>query len=51
MERIFEKERHEFLRLWHAYHAKCKIPYSHDDAEDFFLKLTVVFKEDVDGKD
>ena len=45
MKRIFHKERKAFLRLWHSYHAKGKIPYSHDDAEDFFLKLTVIFKE------
>ena len=48
MEKIFQKEEKEFLKLWHAYHAKYKMPYSHDDAKDFFLKLTVVFKEEKD---
>ena len=46
MKRIFHKERKEFLRLWHTYHAKYKIPYGHDEAEDFFLNLTVIFREE-----
>ena len=44
--RIFDKERKKFKRLWHSYHAKHKIPYSHDEAEDFFLQLTLIFCED-----
>jgi len=43
---IFSKEKKEFLNIWHTYHAKYGIPYSHDDSEDFFLKLTVIFKEE-----
>lgn len=42
---IFETQRKAFLKLWHTYHAKFKIPYSHDDANDFFDKLTLIFKE------
>ena len=45
-QKIFHAEEKEFLRLWHAYHAKYKIPYSHDEAKDFFLKLTVIFAEE-----
>jgi len=45
MGRIFHKERKAFLRLWHTYHARHKIAYSHDEAEDFFIKLTVIFRE------
>jgi len=44
-ELIFGKEHKEFLRLWHSYHAKYKIPYTHDDRDDFFLKLTLIFDE------
>lgn len=43
---ITENAENEFLRLWHAYHAKRKIPYSHDDAKDMFYKLTLIFWED-----
>ena len=49
-ELIFGKERKEFLRLWHAYHAKYKIPYTHDDRDDFFLKLTLIFREGVENE-
>ena len=45
MKPIFSKEREEFLKLWHAYHCKYQIPYNYDDAKDFFLKLTVIFRE------
>ncbi len=44
-DRIFDKERLEFLRLWHSYHAKYQIPYSHDEADRFFQSLLLIFKE------
>ena len=43
--KIFAKEKKAFDRLWHSYHAKYKIPYSYDEANDFFIKLTLIFKE------
>jgi hypothetical protein len=46
MPRIFERERKEFLMLWHTYHAKHQIPYLHDEADRFFNSVTLIFKED-----
>ena len=43
--RIFEKERLAFLRLWHGYHARYKIPYSHDEAQYMFEKLLEIFND------
>ena len=42
---IFNKERKEFERIWHSYHAKYQIPYSHDERETFFNSLVEIFKE------
>lgn len=46
LEKIFFKEEKEFLRLWSDYHRKHHIGYTHDEANDFFVKLTLIFKED-----
>lgn len=43
---IFKKERQAFYRLWHGYHARCQIPYSHEEKELFFNSLTEIFCED-----
>ncbi len=43
---IFETERKAFLRLWHAYHAIHKIPYSHDEAEEMFNSIVLIFREE-----
>ena len=43
MTKIFDKERHAFYYLWHSYHAKYKIPYSHDEKERFFNSLLEIF--------
>jgi hypothetical protein len=42
---IFSKEEHEFMRLWHSYHAKHQIPYNHDEAKRFFESVLFIFKE------
>lgn len=46
MKNIFSKERKAFLKLWHSYHAKHKITYSHDEADLVFNSLVEIFKED-----
>jgi hypothetical protein len=46
--KILEKEHKAFDILWHNYHAKHRIPYAHDEADDFFTKLTLIFLEDRD---
>ena len=43
--KIFHKERKAFLRLWHSYHAKHRIMYSHDEAEAFFNSVVEIFRE------
>ena len=45
LEPIFEKERQAFYRLWHSYHAKYKIPYSHEEKEKMFNSIVEIFKE------
>ncbi len=41
---ILESERREFLRLWYKYHAKYKIPFSHNDADEFFKDVCLIFR-------
>jgi hypothetical protein len=48
MNKIFEKERKTFLGLWHKYHAKHNIAYSHDEAHYFFECVCLIFNEDKD---
>ena len=43
---ILAKERLEFDRVWHGYHAKYKIPYSYDDSERFFNSMVLIFREE-----
>ena len=45
LEPIFTKEKKEFDHLWHNYHTKHRIPYLYDEADDFFTKLTLIFRE------
>ena len=45
---IFHRERKAFYNLWHAYHARNRIPYSHDEKEEIFNSLLEIFKEDKD---
>jgi hypothetical protein len=45
-EYILDNERHKFYQLWHTYHAKLKIPYSHDEKEKFFNSVAEIFLED-----
>jgi hypothetical protein len=47
---IFENERQAFYKLWHGYHAKHRIPYSHDEKEAFFSSVVLIFKEEPDEK-
>ena len=46
--KIFNVERLAFCRLWHTYHAKYRIPYSHEEKEEFFNSLVEIFREDKD---
>ena len=46
MKKIFDKQRHDFYRLWHSYHAKNKIFYNHDEKERFFNSVVLIFRED-----
>ena len=45
MRQIFHKEQQKFKILWHKYHRKYKIPYSHDEADLFFNSLVEIFKK------
>lgn len=46
MDKIFDKERKEFYRLWHSYHAKHKIPYSYNERDKMFNSIVLIFRED-----
>jgi len=46
--RIFEQERVEFARLWHNYHQKHAIPYAHDERDEIFNSIVLIFREDKD---
>ena len=35
----YKQFRHFFGRLWHSYHARYKMPYAHDDCENFARRI------------
>jgi len=42
---IFQEERKELLNKLHAYHAKYKIPYNHDELKDLVENIILTFTE------
>jgi hypothetical protein len=44
--KILDREKHEFNRVWHTYHAKHRIPYDYDERDRIFESIALIFLEE-----